>query len=339
MNLDNQGSGVVPMIGPESGSEAIRAALDALVPDVAPLALLDFPNHANVGDSAIWLGELAYLRRCRPACRIVWVSGPGLARWGTLPMFAPGTLILINGGGNLGDIWPLNQAHRERVVAHYHGHRVVQLPQSIHFSETGAEARCAEVFRAHPDFHLLTRDYESRAIGERLNPGRTTLCPDMALFLNPFRPPIRAQADCLALLRSDGESTGSRREAASGAPHWMRIVDWLEEPTTAMARLDRFLDRYPMKARRFRPWVYGRLARQRVRRGARLLAAGRVVVTDRLHAHLLCCLMGIPHVVLDNSYGKIAHFRAAWGTGGGLCQVATSWREACDTAQLLLAKG
>ena len=28
-----------------------------------PLALVDFPDHSNVGDSAIWLGEMAYLRK------------------------------------------------------------------------------------------------------------------------------------------------------------------------------------------------------------------------------------------------------------------------------------
>jgi hypothetical protein len=28
-----------------------------------PLCLVDYPNHANVGDSAIWLGEIAYLSR------------------------------------------------------------------------------------------------------------------------------------------------------------------------------------------------------------------------------------------------------------------------------------
>ncbi|MFT4085249.1 MAG: polysaccharide pyruvyl transferase family protein, partial [Nocardioides sp.] len=42
-----------------------------------------------------------------------------------------------------------------------------------------------------------------------------------------------------------------------------------------------------------------------------LFAGARLVVTDRLHAHVLAGLMGIPHVVLDNSYGKIgAVYRA-----------------------------
>jgi len=32
----------------------------------------------------------------------------------------------------------------------------------------------------------------------------------------------------------------------------------------------------------------------------------KVVATNRLHAHILATLLGIPHVVTDNSYGKIS---------------------------------
>src|SRR5688572_31693526 len=46
--------------------DAIRQALvnvlDPLIPQGARCALIDFPAHPNVGDSAIWLGERAYLR-------------------------------------------------------------------------------------------------------------------------------------------------------------------------------------------------------------------------------------------------------------------------------------
>jgi pyruvyl transferase EpsO len=44
----------------------------------------------------------------------------------------------------------------------------------------------------------------------------------------------------------------------------------------------------------------------------RLLAAGRRVVTDRLHGHILCLLVGIPHCLYDNSYGKNREFYRAW---------------------------
>jgi len=47
-------------------------------------------------------------------------------------------------------------------------------------------------------------------------------------------------------------------------------------------------------------------------RGCRVLSQGRLVITDRLHGHILSLLMGIPHVLLDNSYGKVRRFYEAW---------------------------
>jgi pyruvyl transferase EpsO len=58
--------------------------------------------------------------------------------------------------------------------------------------------------------------------------------------------------------------------------------------------------------------LYVPLAHERLHRGLTLLASGRVVITDRLHGHILCLLMGVPHVVLDNTYGKLSTFRDAW---------------------------
>lgn len=42
-------------------STLVQEVLGPLIPNGAPVALFDFPNHPNVGDSAIWLGEEAFL--------------------------------------------------------------------------------------------------------------------------------------------------------------------------------------------------------------------------------------------------------------------------------------
>jgi Exopolysaccharide biosynthesis protein len=36
------------------------------------------------------------------------------------------------------------------------------------------------------------------------------------------------------------------------------------------------------------------------------------VVTDRLHGHILACLMDKKHVVIDNSYGKNSTYMNQW---------------------------
>jgi exopolysaccharide biosynthesis predicted pyruvyltransferase EpsI len=36
------------------------------------------------------------------------------------------------------------------------------------------------------------------------------------------------------------------------------------------------------------------------------------VITDRLHGHILCALLGIPHVLVDDRYGKVGSFFSSW---------------------------
>src|SRR5262245_24584545 len=93
----------------------LEGALERLIPRGERVALLDFPPHMNVGDSAIWLAELDFLRRNRN--RVVYVCDP----WTYSPTEADRRMgeatILLSGGGNFGDLYVENQALRERVAA------------------------------------------------------------------------------------------------------------------------------------------------------------------------------------------------------------------------------
>ena len=84
-------------------SKKVDEVLRPLLPPGTPCALLDFPNHSNVGDSAIWLGERAWLRRhgldVVYACDVNTYSREQLAA-----RIGQGVL-LLHGGGNLGDLW------------------------------------------------------------------------------------------------------------------------------------------------------------------------------------------------------------------------------------------
>ena len=85
------------------------------------------------------------------------------------------------------------------------------------------------------------------------------------------------------------------------------------------------------------PWLWDHLAEERTLRGCRLLSRGRVVLTDRLHAHLLCTLMRKPHVVCDSANGKIFAYRDTWRIDDPLVRFASSRAEAVEHARDLLA--
>lgn len=326
--------------GPEAARACIarlQARLDEqLAPLIGegPVALVDYPDHANVGDSAIWLGETAWLRTrgLAPA----YVSTIRAHDHDALAAALPEGPILLHGGGNFGTLWPAHQDFRLALLERFPDRPILQLPQSIFFDDEAAIADCARAIERHGNFTLCVRDVPSLDFARRHFPCETLLVPDMAFAIGPLRR-RPATADSFWLLRTDHEKAG----ASEAAPPAARTGDWLEDDRAALrrtalgTRLLTLMDS-PDAARVRR---YERRARSRVQRGIVQLSQGRVVVTDRLHGHILSTLLGIPHVALDNSYRKIGNFIDAWTGGVDILRTATSLDEAKAAAADLLGKG
>jgi exopolysaccharide biosynthesis predicted pyruvyltransferase EpsI len=276
-------------------------------------ALLDFPDYSNVGDSLIWLGELAFFERAaeRPPGYVSTIHGFDLD---ALRRAVPEGPIFLSGGGNFGDLWPRFQQFRRMLLAALPGRRIVQLPQTIHFADP-AEARATrEAIAVHGNFTLLVRDRPSLAFAQAELGCEVALCPDMAFCLGSQSRPALPVHDIVYLLRTDQEQKPGRG-APILAPDSL-VTDWIHggrQPSRwdrAVARLGRtalMLAGGEPDYRRFRT-----RARAELERGRALLGSGEAVVTDRLHGHILSVLMGIPHAVLDNSYGKVRGFAELW---------------------------
>jgi len=297
-------------------SPVVAELRELLVRDLGPLiprgpyALVDFPNHSNVGDSAIWLGELQLFETLAgrgPA----YVCHRNNCDWGALERVdGP---IFIHGGGNFGDIYPEHQAFREEVLRRFPGRLVVQLPQTLHYAEPAGLKRTRDAIVGHGNFVLCVRDRRSQEIAQGLGCD-VLLTPDAAFALDLKRMD-EPRHEVVYLHRTDVERIESD---VARPPGWWE-VDWLEEPRGLEKHMRRRgalaglltlqLDQQALRER-----LYRELAEHRVRRGVAILSAGKMVVTDRLHAHILSTLLGIPHIVLDNSYGKLSSFMAAWRT-------------------------
>ena len=301
------------------------------------VALLDFPAHSNVGDSAIWLGELACLRasgitRLRHACDLRNYDRREVAR-----RIGRGT-ILLHGGANFGDLWPEYQQFRERVISDFPDNPIVQLPQSIHFQHRAALDRARRVVNAHQSFTLLVRDRRSLELAGNEFRAPISLCPDLAFCLGAIPRPGAPVRPLLWLSRTDHEAGGER---PSGAARDI-CADWIGEPPMRLASLSRRISRLGARWRlaarllhRPQARLYEALATRRLDRGCRLLSSARVVITDRLHGHILCVLLGIPHVVLDNNYGKVRGFHETWTDSCELAHWSDSATEALAIASSL----
>lgn len=316
--------------------ERIHDCLAPLVGD-EPIAIVDFPDIRNVGDSAIWLGEVAYLKDHfggGPAYASKMVIEPD-----ALTRAVPTGPIFIHGGGNLGDIWPGHQRYREAVLARWKGRRVIQFPQSIHFASQDGIDRMAKSIDDHGNFTLLVRDEESLFLSTKNFNCPVLLCPDMAVCIGSQRRRGRVQFPELAMLQADKE----RALAGDAAVPQQDIPteDWITESKVSMkftktvAVINALTQMDMMKIRLAK---YDAAANARFDRGVRQLSRARAIVTDRLHVHIVSLLLGIPHAVLDNSYGKIGRFMTAFGTETDLVYRAASLSDAVDWANARAAQ-
>ncbi len=295
---------------------SIDAVLKPLLPSGQSVALLDFPNHPNVGDSAIWLGEASWLARNLSVRRYVcqWRGYNPEALRERLPR-GP---ILLHGGGNFGDLWMAHQLFRERVIRDFPDRQIIQLPQTIHFVDSARMHAAARVVNAHPNFTLLVRDARSLQLSRDIFDCPSLLCPDMAFCLGPLTSPASTRdrkGGTVFLLRTDREA----RVADVGRVDGEAVpssVDWMHEPLVHKVLPMAFRVASGWLPRRgaplLPPAITDRIARTRLDRGLRLLTGGEQVVTDRLHGHILCVLLGVPHRLIDNSYGKLSSFVETW---------------------------
>jgi pyruvyl transferase EpsO len=330
---------------PDAGliSALARKIEDVLAPVVVadrPVALLDFPWSPNVGDSMIWLGVRAYLARrgIRPcySCSSRTYSRDALAR-----RIGNGT-ILLSGGGNFGDLYPTHQELREEVVAAFPQNRIVQLPQTMYFTSPAALDRARRVFDRHAQVTLLVRDLESLTRARESFGAPSQLCPDMAFELGLLRRETQATHPVVWLARDDKEAVARPRIEP---PPGVTRVDWVQDDDTpllyANRRLGHTLRWHPWMRESLQgvlTWTYAPLAQERMQRGVRMLGAGQAVVTNRLHAHILCLLLGIPHTLLDNNYGKVHGFYRAWTSTSALAEWGAREDEAFARAAVRAAE-
>jgi exopolysaccharide biosynthesis predicted pyruvyltransferase EpsI len=306
------------------------------------IVLLDFPSHSNVGDSMIWLGALRMIREFI-GCNIRFVSTCDTSSIQRLRKIInkKNYAVLLLGGGNLGDLWPSHQYFRDKIIQEFPDKRIIQLPQSIFFSSYEKMRLSMKLAANHDNFYLLVRDKRSYEIGSQWLPvDRIYLCPDMAFCIDIKKYNyniIKSIRQVKFLLRMDKEaiSLGQSQEKFRKGNDWI-----VKENRTIFFNIQKYMNiidkHFPEIGRIFdltlRETYYKKLANIRLKRGIKFLQQGRYVITDRLHGHILCILLGIEHIAIDNSYGKVHGFINTWTKNIRNVHKANSLKDACEIA-------
>jgi exopolysaccharide biosynthesis predicted pyruvyltransferase EpsI len=268
-----------------------------------PYALVDYPSYLNPGDAGIWLGARAVLST---------LNGKAPAYSSSLKSFSAATCrarvgtgkIYFLGGGNFGDLYDRHHLARLKVIETIPDNPIVLLPLSCAWSRAvnpDLRTRTREMFARKSPVQVFTRERHSQAQMLDMIGLNSTLCPDLVHALDIVGPP--ASSDIQAVLRQDREAANSSTRISS--------VDW--QQSVRLRRWNRFgkllLWGAPSSiSLSLRDWI----AWRKTAIAISLVAQGRRLITDRLHAFLFGSALGRPVSLLDNSTGKVFAYHDAW---------------------------
>lgn len=277
---------------------------------------VDLPYYANVGDVLIWEGTEAFLKKNH--IKVVYSGSWDTFDFRPLPKDVP---IVMQGGGNFGDVWEPPQQFRLKVIKHYPHNKIIILPQTIFYESKERMKVDAKVFAQHPNLIICARDMVSFKLAKK-NFANEVLClPDMAFCI-----PLDKINKYAKLEKKDSKLFIKRRDKeykpfdiGGLVPNDAEERDW---PPLENEREYLNMMHYLIRKRhwlsylglsRMPDWYARHILKPRiVRIGIEFLSQYENVFSTRLHVAILSVLLNKPCTFLDNSYGKNVSFYQTW---------------------------
>ena len=280
-------------------------------------AFLELPYYPNVGDLLIWEGTEKFLEDHGMEC--VYKA----SRWSyKYRRLDKNITILLQGGGNFGDIWRPCQDFRLKVIRDYMDNPIIILPQSVFYEDEKVLEQDVEEMGRHKNLIICARDIGSYEILKKhFTKNRILLLPDMAFCIDLStitKYALESFRDILVVQREDKESKYFDFSTIKFSSEKVDFRDWpcMEKRLIQTEigfkligvhrRIGDFMD-FAMDLY-FQNFYKANL----IKSGVRFVSSYKEIYTTRLHVAILCVLLSKPFVFIDNTYSKNLNFYKTW---------------------------
>ena len=281
--------------------------------------LLDLPYYSNIGDTLIWEGTKEYLETLPYKC--LYYASKDSFVYRKLPK---DVVILLQGGGNFGDLYRLHSEFRKKIIELYPDNKVIILPQTAFYEDNEMLILDAEFYSQHRNVTICAREQYTYDLLKKHFKNEILLMPDMAFFINLKKYKLgKETGKVLYLKRIDKEF--SKNDEKIEIPKNAEIHDW---PTyeysfhkekiveTLYCKFRRLLSilRFPNRIiAKLNDWKRNYFYRQfYVQLGIDFLSPYSLIFTTRLHVMILSVLLHKKLHLINNTSGKVINFYDTW---------------------------
>lgn len=254
--------------------------------------LINSPLYRNLGDQAIALSELDCLDSLGITCCDFPWTHENPKRFASIT--ASHKLILFQGGGNLGQLWPREEQRFRETIKAYKKNTIIVFPQTIYFDLESRDGRICfnqskAIYESHPNLLIFVREKTSFIFMREYMPKvRVQLVPDMVMALKcHFH--FHNREGAMICIRKDKERLLSESDYDRMLQHVRKyynrlsISDTVCSGSMSLEERESALDTKLME-----------------------FAAASLVITDRLHGMIFSAITETPCIVLNSLSPKIS---------------------------------
>ncbi len=259
--------------------------------------LVSTPTHGNLGDHAIVYAQKAFLFDLGYTGGITEMTKRDYFRLRSVlgRIVRETTLVVIDGGGNVGTLWPEESDKMNDVVTRFSKNPIAIFPQTAFFEDSpfGEECRrgVADVYAKNANLLFFSRDRATyEVMGEMVPSLRNLYVPDIVLYLDESRDGT-VRDGALLCLRAD-------RERVTGEGGSKAISSALEVRGLSVREISTVVDEPSYIDAKNRDAVLEAKWEE--------FRSAEIVVTDRLHGMIFSAITGTPCVALDNVSRKVS---------------------------------
>lgn len=259
--------------------------------------VLGTPEHSNLGDSAIALAEIAFLKKCGiKSCRIKEFTQSEVNLYSDyIFKINKKNLICGHGGGNIGNLWYNEELFRYTFLDKLQKNPTIIFPQTIYFTDDEKGKKAVEDSLSHYNDHknltMIAREKISYELLNKLyqKPNKL-LVPDIVLSttMQDYGVDKQNRKGCLLVFRSDLEKAMLDEDRKS-------IKSYLDTHNVRYNITDMHTDVAVNKENRLLC----------VQNKMKEFASSELVITDRLHGMVFAAITETPCIVFSNNHYKI----------------------------------
>lgn len=252
------------------------------------------PTHGNLGDQAIAVATLKMLKEQFCDFNVVTINDVDTFKciYDIKKIIKPSDIIFLHGGGNVGDLYPINERQRTQIIKNFSNNKIVIMTQTAYFSSSLQGRiqlrRSTKIYNSHKDLIIFAREKKTyEFMKKKFYNANIKLIPDIVFYLSSENNKVRGGRNFItSCIRSDKESI-------------------IKSPFNILLDIDKLDNEF---------FVYDTYVPRIVDEHTRVIEVNslmnqfrrsKMVLTDRMHGMVISAITGTPCIVTNSLDDKI----------------------------------